>query len=133
MRPWFDKRDAAILEERAALLAANPINVGDFVRFADGIARRVSYIMTESGDDVANSKPEWIQTSDSGSFYLGDGYVSFSGSLYVGVPFASLVDTGDTFDGRVWFFHHDFAMADNGVECSTKFRIWRCDRVAERS
>lgn len=124
MRPQFDERDADILRARTASLAANPINVGDFVTFSDGTTRRVSYIW------VWDDKPQSIQTSHSGSFYLGDGYVSFSGALFNGVPFESLTDTGDMHDGRVWFFHHDFAERDNGVECTAKFRVWRCSAEA---
>ncbi len=126
-RPKFDERDAEIVATRAATLAANPINVGDFIRFADGTTRRVSYIWP--GDDDA---PGSIQTSAGGSYYLGDGYVSFSGALFIGVPFASLTDTGDTFDGDVWIFHHDHACAHNGVHTTIKFRVWHCNLPAER-
>lgn len=120
MRPTFDQRDEEIRTRRAASLLANPINVGDFVTFLDGTTRRVSYVWP--GDD---DKPGSIQTSDEGSFYLGDGYVSFSGSLRQGVPFATLADTGDTHDGSVWFFHHDYHQAHNGVDATVKFRVWR--------
>lgn len=123
-RPQFDERDAEILRAREASLDANPINPGDFVTFADGTTRRVSYVWTYE------DKPQSIQTSHSGSWYLGDGYVSFSGSLYNGVPFESLTDTGDKHDGDAWFFHHDYACADNGVQVAVKFRVWRCNQEA---
>lgn len=123
--PQFDERDAEILRERAASLLANKINVGDFVRFADGVARRVSYIWTDEHGEIFS-----VQTSGGGSFYLADGFVSFSGSLYHGVPFESLTDTGDRHDGDVWFFHHDFPGAGCGVACVAKFRIWTCNTEA---
>ncbi len=134
MHPKFDERDAEILTTRSAALMNNPINVGDFVRFADGTTRRISYIWT---DGEGNMLPNAIQTSAGGSFYLGKldnggAYVSFSGSLYRGAPFESLTDTGDTFDGDVWFFHHDYATAHNGVHCRAKFRVWRCNLPAEK-
>lgn len=124
MRPTFDDRDAKILAERQAAIMKNPINVGDFVRFADGVVRRISYIWTdERGAHLRNG----IQTSAGGSFYLSNHHVGFSGSLHRGVDFSTLVDTGDTHDGDVWFFHHDFHTAHNGVHCAAKFRVWRCN------
>lgn len=68
---------------------------------------------------------ESVQVSEGGSFYLGDGYVSFSGSLEPSLPYSSLVDTGDMHDGAVWFFHHDYHQAHNGVSAVAKFRVWR--------
>lgn len=128
-RPTFDDRDAEILATRAAALMKNPINVGDFVRFADGVTRRISYIWT---DEHGAHLPNGIQTSAGGSYYLGSCYVSFSGALFNGVPFESLTDTGDTHDGDVWFFHHDYHTANNGVHCTAKFRVWTCSLPAER-
>jgi hypothetical protein len=129
MRPTFDERDEEIRARRSVSLTKNPINVGDFIRFACGTTRRVSYIWT---DEHGKILPAGIQTSAGGSYYLADGYVSFSGALYAGVPFESLVDTGDLHDGDVWFFHHDFATAHNGVHTTAKFRVWCCNLPAER-
>ena len=76
MRPQFDERDRAILEARSnAFHQHTTPQVGDFVIFADGTERRISH---NWGDEV--------QTSDDGSFYLGDGYMSFAGSLYTSIP-----------------------------------------------
>lgn len=133
MRPTIDDRDRQILAERGAALMKNPINVGDFVTFADGVTRRVSYIWRDEHDQHL---PNGVQTSAGGSYYLGGdaewAYVSMSGSLYSGVPFESLTDTGDTFDGDVWIFHHDYRTAHNGVHGTVKFRVWRCSLPAER-
>lgn len=132
MHPKFDERDAEILKQRNASLWTNVINVGDFVRFADGIIRRVSYIWPDISGDDTHHRPGSIQTSAGGSYYLGDGYVSFSGTLYNGVPFETLTLSEDRHDGDVWFFHHDYAQAHHGVHCSAKFRIWRCSLNSER-
>lgn len=123
MRPAFDERDQQILSARAASLLANRINVGDFVIFRDGTERRVSYVWVWDLD----GKIESVQTSTDGSFYLGDGFVSFSGSLFHGIPFDRFTDTGERRDGRVWFFHHDYHQAHSGVDTTTSFRVWRCD------
>lgn len=123
--PTFDDQDAAILTERvAAFDAVTGPRVGDYVVFADGIQRRISYIW---GDGQETSS---VQTSDGGSYYLGNGYVSMSGSLYSGVKPETLTDTGETKHGGVWFFHHDYATAHNGVETTMPFRVFACSERA---
>ncbi len=89
--------------------------------FADGIERRISHVW----------EGESVQTSGEGyGYYLGDGYVSFSGSLFRGVHPSTLTDAGETREGRVWFFHHDHAQAHNGVEGVATFRVFRCSESA---
>ncbi len=77
-RPELDDRDHAIIASRLAAFDEEPdVRVGDYVDFADGVSRRVSHVFPrEWGDDYG------VQTSDGGSFYLDEGFVSFSGSLY---------------------------------------------------
>lgn len=123
MRPTFDERDAAILARNMASFdAVDGPRVGDFVRHSCGTLRRFSH----AWDDA-------IQTADErgGSFYLGDGYTSFSGSLYRGVPRDSLTPTDEKRQGRVWFFHHGFAQAHSGVDAYPEFRVWACSLPAE--
>jgi hypothetical protein len=125
----LDDRDRVILEARRLQFDARPgPRSGDFVRFADGVERRASHIW------AAEDWAEWggVQTSDGGSWYLGPGYCSFSGSLYSIVPFASLTLTTETKLGRVWFFHHDYHTAHNGVDAELPFRVFTCDREAPR-
>jgi hypothetical protein len=84
----LDDRDKAILAARVA--AFDPTEgprVGDYVCFADGVTRRISYVW-----------PDDIQTSDDGSFYLGKGYMSFSGVLYTHMPTETLTLTKGTRD-----------------------------------
>lgn len=120
-RPVFDERDADLIADfMIALDEHTGPRVGDFVRFADDVLRRVSYIWPESG----------VQTSDEGSFYLGKGYVSFSGSLYRCVPSATLTRTDEQRLGRIWTFHHNFPQAHHGVHTSVPFRIYRCSERA---
>jgi len=119
----LDEKDQRILAGRvAALDEVEGPRVGDFVRFADGVVRRVSY---HWGDTV--------QTSDGGSYYLGNGWVSMSGSLYPGVPVGLLTLTDETRDGSVWFFHHDWAKAHNGVHASIPFRVFSCSLPCDRA
>ena len=127
--PTFDDRDAAILAQSQTLFdrcADRPRN-GDFVRFACGTLRRVSHVWAWSDTPRA----EWsYQTSDGGSWYFEGGVCSFSGGLHAGVPHDTLRDTGETREGSVWFFHHNWSGAGRGVECKARFRVYDCTEVA---
>jgi hypothetical protein len=124
----FDERDAAILAERRAAYdgIAGP-RVGDFEVFADEVARRISYIWREEDGTVDSA-----QTSDGGTYHLGKGYVSMSGSLYSGVKPETLTLTDEQRNGAVWFFHHDCWGAGNGVDTTMPFRVFRCSEPATR-
>ena len=114
--PRLDARDRAILADRVAQLAQVPSpSVGDFVRFADDVLRRVAHVW-----------PDGVQTSDRGSYYLGPGFVSMSGSLFTPVPQTTLSRTDDTVDGTVWFFHHDVPRPHNGVRARIAFPLFVC-------
>lgn len=121
---FLDERDQAIVNQRmAAVDAIAGPRVGDFVLFADGTERRISYAWP-AGDTF----PASVQTSDlgAGRFYLGRFGLSFSGGLHPGVIEDSLADTGETREGDAWIFHHDSHRADNGVEFKAPFRVYRC-------
>jgi hypothetical protein len=119
MRPEFDDKDQAILDmNMAEMNKRKGPRVGDWIRFADGVERRISYIW-DFGDENR------IQTAmGDGSFYLAFGYCSMSGGMYRGIDAATLTETSETKDGMIWFFHHDFAMAHNGVYKAVPFRVF---------
>ncbi len=125
-RPELDDRDHAIIASRLAAFDEEPdVRVGDYVDFADGVSRRVSHVFPrEWGDDYG------VQTSDGGSFYLDEGFVSFSGSLYGPVPHRTLTPTERRRPGRVWIFHHDWPERDNGVHDEIPFRVYQCAEEA---
>jgi hypothetical protein len=58
------------------------------------------------------------------SFYLSDGYASFSGSLDPAINKARLRDTGEMLEGSFWFFHHNFAGAGRGVYFRIPCRVF---------
>ena len=118
----LDARDSEILAERVTAYNthAQP-RVGDFVRFADGTLRRISH------DWFGES----LQTSDGGSFYLGNGYLSFSGSLYRGISPETLTLTDETREGGAWFFHHDQHQAHSGVDVRVSLRVYACTLDAQ--
>lgn len=122
----LDARNQEILAQREALRdAIEGPRVGDFVRFADGILRRISHIW-----DFADGCDAMVQTSDGGSFYLGDGSMSFSGSLYSSVNVRTLTLTEETRTGGAWFFHHDWPEAHNGIDVALTCRVYTCTENA---
>lgn len=113
------KRDAEnenILVERQAILdTIEGIRVGDFVKCGDKIAR------------VAHHWGDRVQLTDgrySGSFYLGRGYISYSGSLNSGIEVEKFHATNEVMEGNVWFFSQDHSMAHNGYYTKAQFKVW---------
>lgn len=118
-----DERDLELLNERQArrLDIASPLE-GDYIEFADGVARRASYV----DEDV-------VQTSAGGSWHLAaGGSGSFSGALDPSVPRDTLHDTKTTRPGQFWFFHHDWRQANNAVYALVNVRVWSCSESAPR-
>jgi hypothetical protein len=121
MRPEFDDRDREILKEREQLF--NDVQgprVGDFLRVPNGMLR----LTHDWGDSIQTTVSAKHPCHGDASFYLSDGYASFSGSLDPAIPKDSLRDTGETAEGSFWFFHHDFAGADRGVHFRIPCRIF---------
>ena len=113
----LDKQDQDILARRVATLNkdASP-RVGDWVKFSDGIMRRISHIRSHD-----------IQTSDRGRYYLGDGCVMFmSGDLFHAISTDSLALADEVRPGSVWFFHHDYPREGNSVDVTIPFRVYAC-------
>ncbi len=122
----MDERDQVILAERMAALNERPEpRVGDFVRFADGVLRRFSYHWHDGADWDGG-----YQTSDGGTYYLGEDYVSMSGGLHSPIPTATLTRTDETREGTVWFFHHNHRGAGRGVDTVATFRVYTCSLPA---
>jgi len=118
----LDERDLEIFSQRFHRLQdKHGPRVGDFVRFADGHEERISHIW-----------PDGVQTSEGGSFYLGDGYCSFSGGLNTAIPTDELEYRAEHKRGSVWFFHHDHFTAHNGVTTDLDFRVYEVNGVRER-
>ena len=124
----LDERDEKILIERQAALNARSaaIKSGDFVRFADGKILQVSHVWLDGND-----QPEAVQTSVShghkdSSFYLGQGYMSFSGGLFSSIPASKFIRTREAMVSGAWFFHHDYACAGGGKQVQVILPVWEC-------
>ena len=66
-----------------------------------------------------------LQVSKSGSFYLGDGYISFSGSLNPGIDKKYLINTGKYKKGSVWFFDLNISGAGRGKTFFIPLRVYK--------
>lgn len=117
-----DERDDAILNERVRSYEqiAGP-RVGDFIDFANGETRRISHVWDADWHDDGIAR---LQTSKEGiGFYLGNGYVSFSGSLYTSLR-ADTLTPKEMRHGLVWIFHHDLHRAGGAVHAKVQFRVF---------
>lgn len=104
----MDKQDISMRDRRVIEFNRSTYapRVGDFVILTDGTLERFSH---DWGDS--------LQTSPGGSWYMGNnGYIEFSGGLNPSIPKNQLTRLSNFKDGRFWFFQHDFARANNGVD-----------------
>lgn len=111
-----------------ALDAVQGVRVGDFIRFADGVELRVSYVWPDGR----------IQTTTPGNsygarFYLGAGFVSYSGGLLPGVYRSTLTETGELKDGACWFFDRGIPRAHAGVDVTIPFRVFVCELASKEA
>lgn len=115
----LDEQDAKILSDRLEMYnALEGPRVGDWVIWSENEgARQYRRFSHDWG--------ETIQTSFGGRWYLGEGYMSFSGGLEPPAPKTDFVDTLETKSAICWFFHHDKWRAGNGVEVFVEFRVFR--------
>ncbi len=113
-----------ILSKRVALLnEVEGPRVGDYLKLPNNTYTR----FTESWG-------HHIQTGGgSNSYYLGNGYCSYSGSLDSGVKLTDIRLTQEVKDGEIWFFERDWHKADNAVYYSIPFRVYELIEGADTS
>lgn len=117
LKETIDARNKEILAARQAYLdhRTGP-GVGDFIVDGDKVLR------------VAHHWGDSLQPTDGrfgASFYLGDGYVDFSGGLDPAIPLERFVPTDETRMGRCWLFSDNSAEAHNGYYTQARFRVWK--------
>ncbi len=123
-QPWaatykaeIDAENRAILAHRQRLLDERlSIGVGDFVIAGDKTYR------------VAHHWGDSLQLTDGrygASFFLGDGYLDFSGGLNPGIDISRFAATEERRHGSIWFFSQNSAEAHNGYRAEAVFRVWR--------
>lgn len=103
-----------ILESKLESYNADPDpRVGDWVEFPVGNPERISY---DWGDGV--------QTSIGGSFYLGDGFASFSGALNPVISKDKLVNTGEVRNAFFWYCGVHYQPGE-GIRTMIPVRVYR--------
>jgi hypothetical protein len=66
-----------------------------------------------------------IQICYDGSFYLGNGYCSMSGSLEPSIDHSRIVPTDQTKLGRCWAPHNGYLEGGSGIYMKMPFRVFR--------
>lgn len=106
-----------LVKRQELFLADNTIKVGDVVIRPDGSKSRVAYVW--------KIDPVTVQLSDGiGSFYLADGFMSYSGSLNNGIPINHFSLTPELTPSPAWFFDHDIPRAYAGIVVNVNCRTW---------
>lgn len=125
--PTFDARDQELLDQRLAHWNKRQgPRVGDWCVWPGGEVGRFTHDWGDALQTTCKPGPERFMNFGLGSFYMTkDGYLSYSGALDPGIALDRLVDTGETRDGDVWFFHHEHARANNGVHVKIPCRVYR--------
>lgn len=97
------------------------MRVGDWVKLPNGEYTRITHVWRNE-----NGSPFSVQTGGTfyGSFYLGDGYISYSGGLDPGLDPKDLIPTHEKKKGQIWFFKNDHWKADNGIDYIMLFRVF---------
>lgn len=90
--------------------------VGDYIKLKDSTYLRITYLWPETAQTIPEERK--------GSYYLGNGHISYSGTLNPGVKRSLLIPTDETRPGQVWFFKNDFAVAFNGIDYTMLFRVF---------
>jgi len=121
---WAATQKAVLDAENVVILAArqeqldarHTIGVGDLV--IDG----------EKTYRVAHDWGESVQLTDGrfgASFFLGDGYVDFSGGLNPSIEKSRLLPTDERLEAPVWFFSQNRTGGGNGYNTMATFRVWK--------
>ena len=115
------EKDTKIAIDRLATLArireekGRPV-LGDYLILPGKSLRRVAHIWGDTQMQLASE--------GFGSFYLGDGYVEFSGTLEPTIEERYEL-TGEYERGEYWFFHNGEIGPDRGVHFETNIPVWR--------
>lgn len=118
-----DKNQQILQESMAAYNKRRGPRVGDFLRNPDGTFTRFTH---DWGDHIQTG-------GGSNSFYLGNGYCSYSGSLDTGIMKADIVRTKETKKGMIWFFNEGWSGPNRAVHYEVDFRVFDIKEGADIS
>lgn len=95
--------------------------IGDWLKLPYGLYTRFTHFWDSS-----------IQTG-TGSFHLGEGYISYSGGLDSGIAKADLIPTNELKSGSVWIWDKGEVGPGRGVQCEIMFRVFELKEGADTS
>jgi hypothetical protein len=124
-QPDILKKNSDLLRRKAKVFnKIKSVRVGDYLEYSPGAFTR----FTHKWDDS-------IQTggSSGSSYFLGDGYLSYSGSLDDGVKITDVILTKKKKKGSVWFFSEDLSGGGRGVHYIMNFRVYKLKKNADVS
>ena len=125
----MDEKDEMILAVRqAAILKSDRPKQGDVIRFKNKVIRRMAHVYYDEDGKADRIQPTC--TFDI-SFYLGEGYMEFSGSLAYALDAKLFTLAKETQEVNAWFFHHDWAKAHGGIPVKVNVPVWNCDYSIE--
>ena len=102
-------RNLIILKEKQDLfLKDNRLKQGVFLKMPDGEYLRITHYF---GDGVQTAK------EFEGSYYLGEGTMSYSGSLDPIIKTENIRPTNETKIGHCWFFADRHSGGAKGIQC----------------
>lgn len=112
--------DEILLTRYTALNKQQGARVGDFLKLTPPDPRCPNY--TRFTHDWGDT----IQTGGTvgGSYYLANGFLSYSGGLDPGIATADLILTDEVKDGHVWFFDEDISGAGRGLTFDAQMRVF---------
>jgi hypothetical protein len=113
-----EKDQRLISDRRESFDDIDGPRVGDFLKTADGTYHRFTHDWGDSIQTTSASYPAH------GSFYLGEGYVSYSGGLDPAIDKKILRRILETREGRFWFFSGDSPRAHNGIYFNIPCRVY---------
>lgn len=114
------EEDFKIVENRLELWNEDQEpRVGDFIKMSNKSYERFAY-----------KWPDGMQTTNGGSFYLGDGYASMSGALNPTIPFDKIKRTDEMKEGFFWIFHNDIWQEGYGIDVLAPCRVYRFENKA---
>ena len=122
----FEKQKPIFKENLDVYNKKKGVRVGDYITDDKGNYTRVTYIWRNEKD-----VPLRIQTGgNSGSYYLGKGYISYSGSLDSGYEpqEISKLPVGKK-KGDFWTFKNNLSGADRGISASSDFRVFKAKNI----
>lgn len=117
------ERNLIILEE--CMSAFNQLDgprVGDFLLMPNGKFTRFTHKWDDHMQTGGHTQSQ---------YYLGPGYLSYSGGLDPGIKIKEIELTEMTKNGKVWFFSEGHAGADNDVSYMVQFRVYTCKPDAD--